>query len=81
MIRDTNGLNHFINTTGYRPSRPIVIGDRVWLCESCTIMPGVKIGNGAIVGVNSVVTRSIPEHTLVSGYPAVVIQENVIWKM
>ena len=79
MIRDTNG-QHFMNTTGYRPSRPVVIGDKVWLCESVTVMPGVKIGRAAIVGVNSTVTKSVPAHALVSGYPAVVVQENVLWK-
>lgn len=79
-IRDTNGDSHFINTTGYRPSRPVVIGERAWLCESCTIMPGVKIGKGAIVGGCSMVTRSVPDHAMVSGNPAGIVQENVIWK-
>lgn len=78
-IRDTNG-NHFINLMGYKTTRPIVIGDKAWLCEGCTIMPGVKIGFGGIVGVNSVVTKSVPEHSMVSGYPASVIQDNVLWK-
>ena len=81
MIRDTNGNNHFINTMGYKTSRPIVIGERAWLCESCTIMPGVKIGMGAIVAVNSTVTKSVPDHSIVSGYPAQVVQKDVIWKM
>lgn len=79
MIRDTNG-QHYMNTTGYRPSRPVIIGEKAWLCESVTIMPGVKIGRAAIVGVNSTVTKSVPAHALVSGYPAVVVQENVLWK-
>lgn len=79
MIRDTNG-QHFMNTTGYRPSRPVVIGEKAWLCESCTIMPGVKVGRAAIVGTNSTVTKSVPAHALVSGSPAVVVQENVLWK-
>ena len=43
-------------------------------------MPGVKIGRAAIVGVNSTVTKSVPAHASVSGYPAVVVQENVLWK-
>lgn len=79
MIRDTNG-QHFMNTTGYRPTRPVVIGEKAWLCEACTIMPGVKIGRAAIIGVNSTVTKSIPAHALASGSPAVVVQENVLWK-
>lgn len=78
-IRDTNG-NHFINVLGYKSSKPIKIYEKAWLCESCTIMPGVTIGRSAIVSVNSTVTKSVPEHSLVSGFPATVIQENVIWK-
>lgn len=79
-IRDTNGASHFINTTGYRPSRSIEIGEKAWLCESCTIMPGVKIGRAAIIGANSMVTKSVPNHAMVSGIPATVVQENVLWK-
>ena len=79
-IRDTNGASHFMNTTGYRPSRPVIIGEKAWLCEACTIMPGVKIGRGAIVGGCSLVTKSVPDHAMASGNPASVVQENVLWK-
>lgn len=80
MIRDTNG-DHYMNTTGYKPTRPVIIGEKAWLCESCTIMPGVKIGRGGIVGACSMVTKSVPTHALVSGSPAEVVQENVLWKL
>ena len=80
-IRDTNGTTHYMNTPGYRPSRPVVIGEKAWLCESCTIMQGVKIGRGAIVGACSLVTRSVPDHAMVSGVPAEVVMDNVLWKM
>ena len=80
-IRDTNGTSHYINTAGYRPSRPVVIGERAWLCESCTVMQGVKIGTGAIVGACSLVTKSVPDHAMVSGVPAEVVQNDVLWKM
>lgn len=78
-IRDTNG-NHFMNTLGYKPTKPICIGEKAWLCESCTIMPGVSIGRSAIVGANSMVMSSIPDHVLVSGSPAEVIEKDVLWK-
>lgn len=80
MIRDTNG-EHYMNTTGYRPTRPVIIGEKAWLCESSIIMPGVKIGRGGIVGACSMVTKSVPAHALVSGTPAEVMQENVLWKL
>ncbi len=79
LIRDNNG-NHYMNTSGYRTARPVVIGEKAWLCESCTIMPGVKIGRGAIVGAESMVTSSVPAHALVFGSPAEVVEENVLWK-
>lgn len=78
-IRDNNG-NHFINRAGYKNSRPVIIGDKVWLCEGCTIMPGVKIGDGAIVGAHAFVTQNVPAHTVVSGNPAVIVDEDVLWK-
>lgn len=78
-IRDNNG-GHYINRPGYRNTRPVVIGEKAWLCEQCTIMPGVKVGAGAIVGACSFVTSHVPAHTLVSGNPAQVADENVFWK-
>ena len=78
-IRDNNG-GHYINITGYKDSAPVIIGDKVWLCESCTIMPGVKIGDGAIIGAHSVVYGNVPAHALVSGNPAKVVMNNVLWK-
>lgn len=78
-IRDNNG-NHYINRNGYKNSRPVVIGDKVWLCEGCTIMPGVKIGDGAIIGAHAFVTSNVPAHAVVSGNPAIVVDEDVLWK-
>ncbi len=78
-IRDNNG-NHFINRAGYKNTRPVIVGDKVWLCEGCTIMPGVKIGDGAIVGAKAFVTSNVPAHSMVSGNPAVVVDEDVLWK-
>lgn len=80
MIRDTNG-DHYMNTVGYRPTRPVQIGEKAWLCEASTIMPGVKIGRSGIVGACSMVTKSVPAHALVSGNPAEIVQENVLWKL
>jgi acetyltransferase-like isoleucine patch superfamily enzyme/coenzyme F420-reducing hydrogenase beta subunit len=78
-IRDNNG-NHYINRQGYRNSKPVIIGDKVWLCEGCTIMSGVHIGEGAIIGAHAFVTGNIPAHTLVSGNPARIVDEDVLWK-
>lgn len=78
-VRDNNG-SHYINRQGYKNSMPVIIGDKAWLCESCTVMNGVKIGDGAIVGAKSFVISKVPAHTMVSGHPAQVIDEDVYWK-
>lgn len=78
-IRDNNG-GHYINRSGYKDTRPVIISDKVWLCEGCTIMPGVKIGEGAIVGAHAFVTQNVPAHSVVSGNPAQIVDTDVLWK-
>ena len=54
--------------------RPIVIEDKVWIGINSTILPGVKIGYGAIIGAGSVVTKDVPAMTIVAGNPARIIK-------
>lgn len=56
-------------------TRPVRIGSNVWLGEQVCILPGVTIGDGAIVGANSVVTKDVPPRTIVAGNPARVIRQ------
>lgn len=53
---------------------PVIIEDNVWIGEKASIMPGVCIGNGVIIGANSVVTKDIPPNCVVAGNPAKVIK-------
>jgi acetyltransferase-like isoleucine patch superfamily enzyme len=48
----------------------VVIGERVWIGDNVTILGPVKIGDGAIIGANSVVTRDIAPETIAGGIPA-----------
>ncbi|MCF6439891.1 Vat family streptogramin A O-acetyltransferase [Pseudoalteromonas luteoviolacea] len=50
------------------------IGNDVWIGYESTIMPGVKIGNGAIIASKSVVTQDVPPYSIVGGNPAKVIK-------
>lgn len=52
---------------------PVVIGDRVWLCYGSVVLPGITIGDGAVVATGSVVTKNVPAFTIVGGVPAKVI--------
>ena len=53
---------------------PITIGKHVWIGSNATILPGVTIGDGAIVAAGAVVSRDVPENTIVGGVPATVIR-------
>lgn len=56
-------------------SKPVVIGNNVWIANRVIILPGVTIGAGAAIGAGSVVTKDIPPRTLAVGVPAEVIRE------
>ena len=49
---------------------PIVIGKKVWIGANVTVLPGVTIGDNAIVGAGAVVTKDVPANTIVGGIPA-----------
>lgn len=53
---------------------PVVIGNNVWIGDKCTILPNVTIGDGAIIGANSVVSFDIPPYSVAVGSPAKVIK-------
>lgn len=53
---------------------PVIIEDFVWIGDKVTICPNVKIGKGAIIGANSVVTKDVPANAVVAGAPAKVIK-------
>lgn len=55
-------------------SKPTQIGDRVWLGANVTVLKGVTIGNDAIIGAGSIVTKDIPERAIAVGAPAKVIR-------
>lgn len=56
-------------------AKPIRIGRNVWIGFDCVVLPGVTIGDGAIVGARSVVTEDVPPFTIVAGNPARVIRQ------
>lgn len=67
-----------ILTLGHDPQSPqfadkggdVIIGDRVWIAYRAIILPGVTIGEGAVVGAGSVVTKDVEPYTIVAGNPA-----------
>ena len=56
-------------------SRPVILGDYVWVSANSVILKGVTIGEGSIIGAGSIVTKDIPPYTIVAGNPAKIIRE------
>lgn len=69
-------MNHDFDPAKRRTTypAPIVTGKNVWLGSSVTVVPGVHIGDGAIVAAGAVVTRDVPPNTIVAGVPARVVR-------
>lgn len=70
----TKGTNSRIN-----PPKSVNIGNHVWLGASVTILKGVHIDDGSIVGAHSIVTHDIPANMIAVGIPARIVKENVEW--
>jgi maltose O-acetyltransferase len=59
-----------VRRAGLELGRPVVIGKDVWIGGNAVILPGITIGDNAIVGAGAVVTRDVPSHATVVGNPA-----------
>lgn len=59
----------------------IEMGDNIWIADNVTILKNIKIKNGSIIGINSLVTKSIEkENVLIVGNPAKIVKENIKWE-
>jgi virginiamycin A acetyltransferase len=86
MVRSSNHLTQFLNieedlqrrTIGAEsvlgPREWVTIGNNTWIGDHAVILPGVQIGDGAVVGAGSVVTRDVPAYAIVGGAPAKLIR-------
>jgi acetyltransferase-like isoleucine patch superfamily enzyme len=73
----TSSHPNLSRTRGFAPvaAGPIVIENDAWLGAGCVILPGVRIGRGAVVGANSVVAHDVPPLHVVVGQPARTVRE------
>jgi acetyltransferase-like isoleucine patch superfamily enzyme len=63
--------SHAVNAADFHVElRPVVIEDHVWIGTRATILPGVSLGRGSVIGAGSVVTSDVPAFSIVAGVPA-----------
>lgn len=71
-------INHPLDpearVTGIAKGAEVHIGNRVWIGANCTILPGVTIGDNAVIAAGSVVTKPVPDNAVVAGNPARVVK-------
>lgn len=54
--------------------KPVVIGNDVWLGVGATVLPGIKVGDGAVIGAHALVTKDVPSKAIVMGVPARIVK-------
>lgn len=72
---NTDRVDIPIKYQGSTEEKPVSIGDGCWICARVIILPGVKIGKGCVVGAGAVVTKSVPDFSVVAGNPARVVKQ------
>lgn len=74
LMTETHAMAGIYRRAGQLEAHPITIGTGAWLGTRCTVLPGVNIGEGAVVAAGAVVTKDVPPHVLVAGVPARVVR-------
>lgn len=77
IIRDSD--EHFVDINKPK-TKPVKIGNNVWIGMGSMILKGVTIGDGAVIAAGSVVTKDVLPNTMVAGVPACQKRENVKWQ-
>jgi acetyltransferase-like isoleucine patch superfamily enzyme len=75
LVTVDHELGEAAQRCGHRVFRPIAIEDGVWIGSRAVVLPGVRIGRGAVVAAGAVVTRDVPPNALVAGVPARLVRE------
>ena len=67
-------LDYKRRNAGLEKALPIKVGNNCWFGANVSVMPGVTIGDGCVIAAGSVVTKDIPDNSLIAGVPAKVIR-------
>jgi acetyltransferase-like isoleucine patch superfamily enzyme len=73
--------NHDIDDYDFHvKTKPIEIGNNVWIGANCVVLPAVRIGNNVVIGAGSIVGHDIPDNSIAAGNPCRVIREKPPYK-
>lgn len=68
--------NKPITQQGHMKPKPVILKSGSWIGANVTILPGVTVGKNSVVGAGSIVTKDVPDFTVVAGNPARIIKRN-----
>lgn len=75
MSQADNYMTSPLWTWEYAQSKPVVIEDNVWIGRDARILKGVTVGKGSIVAMGAIVTKDVPEYSIVAGNPAKIVKK------
>lgn len=70
----THPLDPVLRNSGKELGKPVTIGDNVWIGGSAVINPGITIGNNSVIASGAIVTKNVPDNTVVGGNPARILK-------
>jgi acetyltransferase-like isoleucine patch superfamily enzyme len=79
-VMTSDGHPVFKNKLRINEAKSIHFGTHIWIAENVTILKGVNIGDGSVIGINSTVTKDIQSNSIVVGNPAKIIKEDIEWE-
>ncbi len=79
-VMTSDGHPIYQNGIRINPAKDITIENYVWIGDNVTILKGVHIGEGCVIGINSTVVKDIQAKSVAVGNPAKVVKENIEWK-
>lgn len=79
IVRTSDSHPIYVNQKRINYPKPVKVGNHVWIAPNSVIMKGANIGDGSIVGSNTMVNKDVPQNSLVVGYPARIVKEDVSW--
>lgn len=79
-LMTSDGHPIYQNAQVINSAKDITLGDKVWIADDVTILKGVSIGANSVVGIGSVLTKSISSGLVAAGNPAKIVKEGISWE-